>query len=189
MKKNKKKILIVDDDEATREIYLNAFKERNFEVLEARDGLEGLEIALKEIPDIVFTGIVMPRMDGWGLMRSLKEHTKTAKIPVVISSHLGREEDRRNAEALGAKDFIIRALVRPSEVVDRIKVHLGERITYLLAIDEKLYDAPKMIQDFYQGASFKCKKCGGHLILSLTSESSKEGYFKVNFVCPKCSRI
>lgn len=86
-----KKILLVDDDEMIRGIYSEVFRNNGFEVEEARDGLEGLEKARSIIPDIIFTGIIMPKMEGFDLMEALKKNVATSQIPVFISSHLGRE--------------------------------------------------------------------------------------------------
>jgi len=88
----KTKILIVDDDVMTREMYVNVFKQSGYEVFEAGDGVDGLDVASRELPDVIFTGIIMPRMSGFELMEALRKAVATSKIPVVISSHIGREE-------------------------------------------------------------------------------------------------
>ncbi|MBX4191817.1 MAG: response regulator [Candidatus Doudnabacteria bacterium] len=61
----KKRILVVDDDAVQKDLYSDVFKDKGYEVIPAADGLEGLEVALKEKPDLIFTGIIMPRMDGF----------------------------------------------------------------------------------------------------------------------------
>ena len=58
------KILLIDDDNDVRRWYEGVFKESGFDVMVASDGLEGLNIAMKEKPDLIFTGIIMPKMDG-----------------------------------------------------------------------------------------------------------------------------
>ena len=67
------KILLVDDDETIRGMYDDIFKKEGFEVFEAIDGVDGLDKATKNIPDVIFTGIVMPTMDGFQLMEALKK--------------------------------------------------------------------------------------------------------------------
>ena len=61
------KMLLVDDDVDTQSLYAEVFRAAGFEVREAKDGLEGLDMATAERPDVVFTGIIMPRMDGFAL--------------------------------------------------------------------------------------------------------------------------
>lgn len=80
-----KKVLIVDDEEPIRKsisviLYLN----RGFEILEAEDGLVGLEIAKKHKPDLIISDVVMDNLNGFMLLESLKEDPDTAKIPVIM---------------------------------------------------------------------------------------------------------
>jgi len=72
MEELQKKIIIVDDDDETRTAYAEIFRNKGFKVLEARDGVEGLDIATSEEGiDAIFTGIVMPRMDGFQMIEAL----------------------------------------------------------------------------------------------------------------------
>ncbi|MBI3952556.1 MAG: response regulator [Candidatus Doudnabacteria bacterium] len=116
----KKKILVVDDDFEQRDLYVDLFMANGFEVLSAPDGLNGLEVALKEKPDLVFTGIIMPRMDGFELIRNLRNNAVTAHVPIIVFSHLGREEDRQKAEEFRV-DFMIKGYNKPKEILDRVK--------------------------------------------------------------------
>ena len=80
-----KKVLIVDDEEPIRKsisviLYLN----RGFEILEAEDGLVGLEIVKKHKPDLIISDVVMDNLNGFMLLESLKEDPDTAKIPVIM---------------------------------------------------------------------------------------------------------
>lgn len=185
MEQKKIKILIVDDDELVREIYVNIFQKNNFEVTEAKDGLEGLEKVTENVPDIVFTGIIMPRMDGFDLMEALKKDAKTSQIPVAISSHLGREEDKKKAMELGAKDFFIRNYDTPNEILARIKA-IFEKNTYHLRIKTEQLDASKLAKDLFGSDNFKCGKCGEEKIIKIEMTNMKEEEFKGKFACPKC---
>lgn len=189
MTENKKiKILIVDDDESVRNIYVEIFKKEGFEVEEAIDGLEGLDKATKNIPEIVFTGIVMPRMDGFGFIDALKKNVSTAKIPVVISSHLGRSEDNEKAKALGVKDFIVRGMVTPKEAVERVKKVLGSG-DYKLKINPTELDAKQLSTDLHFSDSYKCSHCGADLILNLSVSDIANHEFRGRINCPNCGRI
>lgn len=103
-----KKILVVDDDFGQRDLYAELFRRRGFDVLIGADGLQGLEIALKDKPDLVFTGIIMPRMDGFELVRNLRNNVATVLVPVIMFSHLGREEDKEKAEKLKDVHFMVK---------------------------------------------------------------------------------
>jgi len=182
------KILIVDDNADIREIYAEVFKKAGFNVMEAVDGLEGLDKAGKEIPDVIFTGIIMPRMDGFTMMDALKKNVATSKIPVVISSHMGREEDKKKAEELGAKDFIVRGATSPNQAVERIKVLFMER-DYAIEFDPYNLDAAKLAHDLNISKNFQCAECDEKMVLKIHFDNPKEGIFSARFVCPKCGWI
>jgi len=132
---NTQTILIVDDDDFVRKLYVEKFKEAGFIVLEGHDGKEAYDTVKKNKVDIIFTGIIMPNMGGFELMEKLKADDATRAIPVVISSHRGKEEDRKKAFTLGARDFVVSGFVSPNEVVERGKKELGRRKAYTLGID------------------------------------------------------
>jgi len=181
----KKTILIIDDDEEARRFYREVFLAKGFSVLVARDGLEGLDIAIREKPDVIFTGIIMPRMDGFELIRNLKNNVATDNIPIVMFSHLGREEDKRKAHELGVRDFIVRSLVTPNEVAERVMALLGSKNVYYLDFDPASRDAAKLSKDFGFAPYFECKN-GKRMILKLVPLGhDQEGHiaFKAYFVC------
>lgn len=183
----KPKILIVDDDDATREVYTNVFKQSDYDVLEAHDGVEGLDIATKELPDVVFTGIVMPRMSGFELIEALNKSVVTSKIPVVISSHMGREEDQQKANVLGAKDFIMRDMVTPREAVERIgRLFIQEGEKYRLRVDASAFDAQKLVKEMSFKENLHCLECDNELVLDLSLKDPKNKLFEAKFICPNC---
>jgi len=188
MANKKTKILIIDDDDSVRGIYVDIFKKEGFEVEEAIDGLEGLDKATKNIPDVVFTGIVMPRMDGFGLIEALKKNVSTANIPVVISSHLGRSEDSEKAKELGVKDFIVRHMVTPKEVVERVKKILGSG-DYKLKISSGELDATQLAKDLHFNENYKCSHCGADLVLNLSVSNIENHEFTGRINCPNCGRV
>lgn len=142
-------ILIVDDDAFVRGVYAQKFKEAGFLVQEAQDGAQAYEIVKQQPVDIIFTGIIMPSMTGFELMETLAKDERLKSIPVVISSHRGKEEDKARAEALGARDFIVSGFVSPNEVVARISAALKTARAYVVeiphgdkGIEELLRDVP-----------------------------------------------
>jgi CheY-like chemotaxis protein len=176
-------ILVIDDDEDTRDLYAEVFRENGFDVREAKDGLEGLEMITEKQPDIVFTGIMMPRMDGFTLTETLKKNVITASIPVVFSSHLGREEDDRRAKELGVKKFFIRGMVPLLEVVRSIRSLLTQN-EYFVEIDPRTLDAQKLARELDLNADFLCNENGGEkLALKLSVKDARTRSFDAEFVC------
>ena len=158
------KILIVDDDSYLRNLYAQVFKESGFTVFEGQDGQAGLESAVKNKPDVIFTGIMMPRLTGFELIKKLQSDSALKTIPVVISSHLGRDSDRQEATKLGVKAFLVKGFVSPSQVVSVILKILGETVgnqkVYRLAVDSSKLDAKKLKNEL---------RLSGSMVIELTS--------------------
>jgi DNA-binding response OmpR family regulator len=171
-------------------MYVEIFQNANFEVIVAADGLEGLDKATKDLPDVIFTGIVMPRMDGFSMIESLQKTVMTATIPVVISSHMGREEDRIRATKLGVKDFIVRGTTRPIEVVERISSLFTEAgAEYKIEFNPYTLDAQKLAKDLNFQASYLCLDCSEKLVLDLKLTNPKDRIFEAKFICPGCGAV
>lgn len=183
---NNKKILIIDDDEDTRSIYVDVFKKNDFEVIEASDGVEGLDKATSEEGiDVIFTGIIMPRMDGFQMIEALKERTETANIPIFINSHLGREDDKKKSDELGVEGFIIRGVVSPAQAVRKI-LHQLDGEEYDLKIDPLDLDGQEFIKKFNFPEEFLCDNCGKALVINVRAE--KDG-FKGKIKCSGCGKV
>jgi len=90
-----KKILVVEDEKALREIMAETLRQNNFEPLEAHDGFEGLEVALKEQPDLILLDRLMPQMDGIAMFKKLRESGEWGKhVPVIILSNVSLAEEK-----------------------------------------------------------------------------------------------
>ena len=176
-------MLLVDDDEDTRGLYAEVFRSAGFEVKEAKDGLEGLEMATADRPDVVFTGIIMPRMDGFALTEALHANVATASIPIAFSSHLGRQEDQKRAKELGVDEFIVRGIVTPNDVVVRIQ-SLVSHSEYMVAFDTRALDAQKLAADLRLNPNFLCAENGGRqFALRLTVKNASTRNFEAELVC------
>lgn len=179
----KKKILLADDDNFLLEIYANKFRAEGFEVVAAHDGQEAWEIIGQgNIPDVVFTGIIMPRMTGFDLVRKLQADPNLANVPVVIFSHRGRPEDQKAAEELGVDDFIVQGAVPIAEVVRHVNLVLGVRTTFVLKLsrDDPNVDALVRLLELQQGIS--CPPSSRIIIIELESEKEK-GKFTARLMC------
>jgi len=182
-----KKILIAIRDNFIRKMYSKIFEEGGFEILETDNGKKALDLAKKEVPDIILADIFLPEIGGFELIKSLKEETATQRIPVMIFTQVEREEDRLQAMELEAKDFIVGALTPPLEIILRAKILLGEQKTYRLAVLKNFKDAKNLAKDLGFSPTLTCSHCGSSLLLFLMMDLSKgKNYFKVSFICPQC---
>jgi two-component system chemotaxis response regulator CheY len=180
------KILIVDDDNEIRSMYAEVFKREGFVVEEAMDGVDGLDKATKNVPNIIFTGIIMPVMDGFGLKDALAKNVNTANIPVVMLSHMGREEDRVKALSLGIKEFIVQGMISPRQVVEKVRNMFSGHGEYQLKFNTIDLDAHRLASDLHLNPGFSCEKCSEKMILSLHAANADNREFSARFICPNC---
>lgn len=117
----KKKILIVEDDEAILAMYKSKFEADGFLAITAKTGADGLEFAKTEKPDIIMLDVILPQMDGFTVLAELKKDIKTKNIPVIMLTNLGTDEDKEKGEKFGAADYIVKANMTPAEVSEKIK--------------------------------------------------------------------
>jgi CheY-like chemotaxis protein len=113
-------ILVVEDSAPVAGVVQAALTKEGYRVLIAVDGLEGLKLAISERPRLIITDSVMPRMDGFGLMRALKANPMTSEIPVIMLTSKASSEEEQKALELGFIDFIPKP-VQPVRVVSRVK--------------------------------------------------------------------
>jgi DNA-binding response OmpR family regulator len=121
-----KKILIVEDDKFLRELVVTNLIKRNYIVIEALDGEEGVKKIKEEKPDLVLLDLVLPGMGGFEVLSQIKSDPEVSSIPVIIFSNLGQKEDIEKGLALGATDYLVKAHFVLSEVVEKIRRLLGE---------------------------------------------------------------
>ncbi len=121
----KKRILIVDDETDLLETLSMRLQANNYDVITAVDGMEGLNKAKKEKPDLIVLDILMPKLDGYQVCRMLKFDKNLNKIPIIMLTALDKQEDKEwgkkvNADAYMTKHF------EAQELLDKIKFLLGK---------------------------------------------------------------
>lgn len=122
---NEIKILLIEDDNELAEMYNLKFQQEglNLEIIE--DGISGLEKAKKELPHVILLDIMMPKMDGFAVLTELKNDERTKNIPVLMLSNLGQESDIEKGKKLGADDYIVKASMTPTQVVEKVRSYLN----------------------------------------------------------------
>ena len=105
--KNKFTVLIIDDDQNSIDMMSRFLKKQGYDVLSADSGVAGIELAVKFAPDMITLDVIMPEMDGWEVLASLKENEKTKNIPVIMAT-LANEPDL--GFSLGATDYLTKPI-------------------------------------------------------------------------------
>lgn len=114
------KILIADDEAEIRDVLRLYLEKDGYEVLEAADGIEALEVFKNEKPDLAVLDIMMPGVDGYRVLRNMRE---SSNIPVIMLSAKGSDSDKILGLDLGADDYIVKPFV-PLEAVARVNSNL-----------------------------------------------------------------
>lgn len=122
---NKKSILLVEDDEFLAELYATKLNLEGFEVALAVDGEKGLKLAKEVAPDLILLDIILPKMDGFEVLKGIKADPKIKNIPVILLTNLSQKDEVQKGLDLGAVDYLIKAHFMPSEVVKKIKQTIG----------------------------------------------------------------
>ena len=120
-----KTILIVEDDPILLKMYTEKFTFEGFTVLNAKDGEEALRVALAEKIDIILLDIMLPRLSGTDFLEKFKQSPKAANLPVIALTNLAEEEERQKALKLGVREYLVKAMQTPEQVVEKVKKNLA----------------------------------------------------------------
>lgn len=116
-----KKVMIVEDDFFVNDIYETKFKKEGCEVVAVDDG----EKAMKKleggfVPDVILLDLIMPNMDGREFLEEVKKFPNLKSVPILVLSNLSQDEDVKESLDLGAKDYIVKSHLTPTEVFHRV---------------------------------------------------------------------
>ncbi len=120
-----KKILVVEDEVVLNKALQDFLGSEGFEVLVAFDGEDGVKKASKENPDLILLDIILPKKDGYQVIKEIKSKEKTKDIPIVLLTNLGSIDDVQKALELGATTYLVKADYKMEEVTVKIKEILG----------------------------------------------------------------
>jgi DNA-binding response OmpR family regulator len=101
-----KRVLVIEDEAPLRGNIVRLLTAEGYTVIEADNGAAGVEIACKEMPDLIICDITMPELDGFGTLFSLRENVTTSKIPFIFLTASTKTYDRKWGLELGANDFL-----------------------------------------------------------------------------------
>lgn len=124
----KKKILIIEDEVSQRKALVDKFIREGFSVLEARDGEEGLRVALKEQPNIILLDIIMPKMDGMTVMKKLRQENEWGKkVPIILLTNLSSDDDKtmNRIKEDSPAYYLVKANLKIGDLVEKVKEQLA----------------------------------------------------------------
>jgi len=116
-----KKLLFIEDEAAIHKTLSDVLQKEGYETLAARDGEAGLQRAQAEQPDLILLDLILPKMNGFEVLKALKDDEKTKEIPVIILTNLEQMENVQKAIDLGATTYLVKANYSLEEVVNKVK--------------------------------------------------------------------
>lgn len=117
-------ILLVEDDPMLTELYQTKLEMEGYRVSVATDGEQGVAQAGKVKPDLILLDIMLPKLNGFEVLKAVKKDKATAGIPVIVLTNLGGEKadsDKRLALSLGAQEFLVKTFHLPDDIVGKIR--------------------------------------------------------------------
>ncbi len=121
------KVIIADDDPFLIKIYSTRLRQEGHEVITCIDGQTALEEIKKHAPDLAVLDIMMPRLHGLDVLTEMRKDKKLKKTPVIFFSNLTNPDDLKEAQTLGASEFLEKAKLTPSQVITAIHKYIGDQ--------------------------------------------------------------
>lgn len=131
MQETKKIILVTEDESPMLRVLTDALSECGFDTLQARDGQEGLTLALEKHPDLILLDILMPKMDGLTMLHKLREDMWGKKVPVVILTNVSSDTDQVIQSIVENQPsyYFVKSDVKLDEIVNKIKELISNSTT------------------------------------------------------------
>ena len=119
-----KTILIIEDEEALLDALAEVFDQENFNTLKAKDGEEGLKLALKEHPSLILLDILLPKLNGIDLLKKLRADKWGKKAEVMLLTNLSDTKDVADALTHGVHNYFVKTDIDIDDVVNKVKARL-----------------------------------------------------------------
>ncbi len=124
-----KKILLIEDEEALQKTISQALKNEGFDVSSSLDGELGLRLAERLKPDLIILDLILPKLNGFEVLKKLKENNETKDIPVIVLTNLERTEDIERVIELGAKAYLVKSDYSLNEIIEKVKSTINNYVS------------------------------------------------------------
>lgn len=120
MKDKNLKVLLVEDDQMLAGVYATKLEQLGYNFRHVSDGEAGINEVAKFQPDVVLLDIILPKKDGFAVLKTLKSNKKTEKIAVILLTNLGQDDDIKKGLDLGAASYLTKTNCTPTQIVAEI---------------------------------------------------------------------
>ncbi len=147
------KILVIEDQPQMRKNLVTILEMEDFQVAAAENGRRGVELAKAETPDLVLCDVMMPELDGYGVLQLLRQHKPTATVPFIFLTAKGEKADLRAGMNLGADDYLTKPVAK-ADLLSAIAARLDRQQAQAQLLQEQVeslefkpnYDSPKPLE-------------------------------------------
>jgi CheY-like chemotaxis protein len=115
------KVLVVEDDNNLREIYETSLKAEGYDTASADDGMEAIEVAGRDKPDLIISDVMMPRLSGFEMLEKMRQDQNLKDVPVIMMTALSMAEDKETAKRLGVVHYLVKSQVTLEDFVNVAK--------------------------------------------------------------------
>ena len=120
-----KKIIFIEDEPALQKTLGEVLKQEGYEVTSASDGEMGLKSIRQKQPDLILLDLILPKINGFEVLKQIKEDVKTKDIPVIVLTNLERVEDVEKVVKYGATTYLVKSQYSMEELIQKIKKIIG----------------------------------------------------------------
>ena len=175
------KILVIEDDELIRETLLQLLESHSYRVIVAENGRFGVQMALAEIPDLILCDVQMPELDGYDVLRTLRQNSLAATIPFIFLTAQSDKTDFRRGMELGADDFLTKPFTK-AELLGAIDSRVSKRQTITQPLTVALHQAEARLKDLVNESTKVPTLCPEKLALeALLRRALAQGEFQVYY--------
>jgi len=121
-----KKILFIEDEPALQQTLVGAMQKEGFEMYAANDGKKAIELLNSEEFDLVLLDLILPKMNGFDILQSMKKEGKNIQTPVIVLTNLETSSDIQRAIELGAMTYLVKANYELADIVSKIKSFVNQ---------------------------------------------------------------
>ncbi len=189
-------ILIVEDQVGFRMIYEDLLVDAGYKVICAEDGEAGWNLAKEKKPSLVLLDLGLPKVDGFEVLRRMREDPKTKDIPVIIFSVMGEQANVKRAMDMGANDYTIKGFYTPRQILSKIKSQLilfepmQDAAAYKIQVQAGGAGAAKFQEEIGLTHGYQCPHCNVEMVLEMFPDHIREGthWFTSRLACPRCEK-
>ena len=141
----REKILVIEDDPEIRDALFEILELKNYSIVYAENGRQGVELAIAHLPDLILCDVMMPELDGYGVLRQLQDSRQTETIPFIFLTGCSTKDDRYQGMQLGADDYLTKPFTA-TEVLTAITTRLNKKAKIDRDREEKLNELRSSIR-------------------------------------------